>query len=532
MEELDRVFLRRLGKLRAPGCPSTEVLGDFVERRVGPEEQKSLEAHLRVCPSCLNRLIELRELVYLERAGESPPPDLVRRTKGLLSSEEEAGFFSVRILRPLRQLWEGLERWRAPYFSVALASAAALLLVFVGLRVLREGFSGGKGGIGVLGEFSAPEKRLLQALFSLSPDLGPLYQRLTLTLRELPKNLLLEQTRGASGSEVYRRAAPATVLILTEQGEGSGVVISPEGEVLTGGHVVSGAKELVVVFKPESGEEGVKGEKAFSAILLKEDPVADLALLRVEDPPEGLSFLSPEGTTAPVGVGQRVYALGIEGKVWTYAEGTVRGVHPQHRWVGPRGLLHEGGVIEVALSPGSSGGPLLSEGGEVLGFIPCRGKEDSQAGGVEGIRGFLRRARGQAKARAFSAPSSSYRTESYGGGIVGVYVEARVPPPDLWLVYEGGGQPVYGVTRTFSQGELDTVIVGMGPGGKGLTYYFDLDCDGGVDLVGYRGGEGSGIGSYGLPEGSLRVADLAGELAKALKERAVPYPRLQVCGGL
>ena len=93
MKELDRTLLQQLSQLKAPDCPSEDALvgalGDFLDGKGSPEERQSLEAHLRACPSCINRLIDLRELAHLEKEGEEPPRSLVNELKRLVLTQEE-----------------------------------------------------------------------------------------------------------------------------------------------------------------------------------------------------------------------------------------------------------------------------------------------------------------------------------------------------------------------------------------------------------------------------------------------------------
>src|SRR5262249_29685067 len=150
---------------------------------------------------------------------------------------------------------------------------------------------GGGEQIKAATELSAPERTLLTALSLAPAGPDPLQPHLVATLEKLPKNLLLEETRGATNVEVYKKAAPATVLVVTDQGLGSGVVISNQGEVLTNRHVIQGASRIAIVFKPQRGVE-VKKELAFAATLSKADQVADLALLQIQTPPQTLRVLA------------------------------------------------------------------------------------------------------------------------------------------------------------------------------------------------------------------------------------------------
>src|SRR5438128_9168646 len=88
VKELDKTLLEQLSRLKAPDCPSVGALGDFLDGKGSPEERQSLEAHLRACPSCLNRLIDLQELAHLEKEGEEPPRALVNELKRLIPPPE------------------------------------------------------------------------------------------------------------------------------------------------------------------------------------------------------------------------------------------------------------------------------------------------------------------------------------------------------------------------------------------------------------------------------------------------------------
>ena len=69
----------------------------------------------------------------------------------------------------------------------------------------------------------------------------------------------------------------------------------------------------------------------------------------------------------------------------------------------------------------------------------------------------------------------------------------RVPPPDVWMVYRdlSAEQPSYGAKSSRGSGQIDTVVLGADPRWQALVHYFDTNCDGLVDLIGYDArGEG------------------------------------------
>jgi serine protease DegQ len=72
---------------------------------------------------------------------------------------------------------------------------------------------------------------------------------------------------------IVRDVEPSVVAVLTNVGEGSGVVWRPEGLVLTNHHVVDGARSVELAF--------ADGKRA-SAQVVATDPLTDLALLRAD----------------------------------------------------------------------------------------------------------------------------------------------------------------------------------------------------------------------------------------------------------
>jgi S1-C subfamily serine protease len=163
---------------------------------------------------------------------------------------------------------------------------------------------------------------------------------------------------------VVERLTPSVVSIriitanghsATAQGAGSGLVIAPDGFIVTNHHVVEKATAVTVVFT--DGRE-------LAARVVGSDPATDLALLRV-----------PEGGLAPVEiarsenlrVGQLVIAIGNPlGFQSSVSTGVVSALGRNLR--GQSGRLIENIIqTDVALNPGNSGGPLVDSRGRVVG---------------------------------------------------------------------------------------------------------------------------------------------------------------------
>ncbi len=139
-------------------------------------------------------------------------------------------------------------------------------------------------------------------------------------------------------------------------GTGSGVVIAPDGYVLTNSHVVSGSESIEVKFR-----DGV----THHATLVGEDPPTDLAVIRVES--SGLHYATV-GDSDTLRVGQLVIAIGNPlGFDSTVSIGVISALGRALR--SRDGRLIENIIQHTApLNPGNSGGPLVNSRGHLVGI--------------------------------------------------------------------------------------------------------------------------------------------------------------------
>ncbi|TMR20959.1 PDZ domain-containing protein [Nonomuraea turkmeniaca] len=177
-------------------------------------------------------------------------------------------------------------------------------------------------------------------------------------------------------AQVAEKVQPSVVMIQGQTAEGSGVVLSEDGLILTNNHVVSGQNALTVKFND--------GRTA-KASVVGTDPATDLAVIRAE----GVKGLAKAtlGDSDQVKVGDQVLALGsplgLDGSVTSgivsALDRTVTvGGNPGEQQLPPgwnrQGTGSEtttlGGMIQTdaAINPGNSGGALVNAAGELIGI--------------------------------------------------------------------------------------------------------------------------------------------------------------------
>ncbi len=162
-----------------------------------------------------------------------------------------------------------------------------------------------------------------------------------------------EPTHIYSLAEMVALLEPMVVRIETEEGSGSGIIISRTGYVLTNNHVVEGAHLIEITL--------TNGEK-YDGIVVSRDEQRDLAIVGIigdiTDFPEGVL-----GSSDNIRVGEEVvvigFSLGLEGQV-TVSKGIVSAI----RDIDGSSYIQ----TDAPINPGNSGGPLVNLNGEIIGI--------------------------------------------------------------------------------------------------------------------------------------------------------------------
>jgi S1-C subfamily serine protease len=157
------------------------------------------------------------------------------------------------------------------------------------------------------------------------------------------------------------------------EGAGSGCVLDKRGHILTNYHVVEGANKIAVTL--QDGKESYDGE------LIGEDPENDIAVLKIDAPPEQLVPV-PIGTSDNLHVGQRVYTLGnpfgLEGTLTTGIISNLNRTLPSRTGREMKSIIQ----TDAAMNPGNSGGPLLDTSGRMIGMNVAIATKVGQNAGV------------------------------------------------------------------------------------------------------------------------------------------------------
>lgn len=222
-----------------------------------------------------------------------------------------------------------------------------------------------------------------------------------------------------STADRFRYWREATVIVQTEEGWGSGAIVSADGWILTTYQVVQiaaqraaleGEAARVKVITGQQGEGPITPQPAIEGILYRADPIHDLALLKLEKFPAGRKTLSYFKLAEEIKVDEDCYITGSQQNslAWWLRAGNVSKVfnYPEDQTQPSSSIASREPrvdrtvatlvVSDIRSSPGDSGGPLLNAQGDLVGIttalssLPIIGGAASWHIALKHVQAFLR----------------------------------------------------------------------------------------------------------------------------------------------
>ena len=175
---------------------------------------------------------------------------------------------------------------------------------------------------------------------------------------------------------VYKKCKDSVVQILAESslsdsGQGSGVILSSDGYIVTNKHVVGSGTDFSIVFSDESSAR---------ATLVGYDSLSDIAILKTEK--EGLVPMVL-GSSEDLTVGQTLLAIGNPyGYTWSLTSGMVSGVERMVSTSTSASVIPNMIQTDALINPGNSGGPLLDTKGRMVGLVSSIYSTSGSAQGI------------------------------------------------------------------------------------------------------------------------------------------------------
>jgi putative serine protease PepD len=224
------------------------------------------------------------------------------------------------------------------------------------------------------------------ALLAFPPDIGGQVS--------VPRDARTQSTVNASVEQIATKVLPSVVTLTTELAsgelhEGSGIVLTPDGLVMTNNHVVAAAGDASQ--DPVSSFVTLDDGRTTPFSLVATDPMSDIAVVRAQ----GVSGLTPIsfGSSAGLVVGQPVAAVGSPlGLSGTVTSGIVSALNR------PVFGAAEGNTpfaafdaiqTDAALNPGNSGGALVDMNGELIGMNSASASLGSLGDGADAEAGSI-----------------------------------------------------------------------------------------------------------------------------------------------
>ncbi len=264
-------------------------------------------------------------------------------------------------------------------FGRLIVLVATFAIMFAVVTVLRTWHSGGDLRSLIPG-FAKKSSQFHPETFTL-PDKAPLdvgdvellsrlnneYARLT---EAVVPSVVSIDTAGMRSEQLLDIWGGTRVRNYPTQGQGSGVIVTKEGHIMTNHHVIAGQQKIRVT---------LHGGKTYTAHLIGEDTLLDVAVLKI-DSEETFTPLKL-GDSSQVKVGQIVLAVGNPfGLGETVTQGIIS-AKERSLSDNQRDLFQ----TDAAINPGNSGGPLVNLHGEIIGINVAIFSPDKQNPGFQGV---------------------------------------------------------------------------------------------------------------------------------------------------
>ena len=181
-------------------------------------------------------------------------------------------------------------------------------------------------------------------------------------------------------TQAVEKAGPAVVTVIGQAdafgnvSSGSGVIISPDGYILTNNHVIEDTLQLAIILADGS---------QLPASLVGADPFSDLAVLKAEG---SIPAVAPLGNSDALKPGETVIAIGspLGDFKNTVTVGVVSATG--RRLDSGRGFILEDMIqTDAAINQGNSGGPLVNLAGQVIGLNTLVLRGNGMGATVEGL---------------------------------------------------------------------------------------------------------------------------------------------------
>jgi serine protease Do len=197
----------------------------------------------------------------------------------------------------------------------------------------------------------SPLISLDQAMEALTARVRPAVVNVAVTSRISQHQFAEDDGDGQDGQEQQQQQQPTI-----EHGLGSGVIISPDGYIVTNNHVIAGAINISVT---------LSNRDIYSAKLIGADPLTDLAVIKID----GHDFPSiPWGDSTKLEPGQTVLAFGNPyGFRFSVTRGIVSALNRANLG-NDRRKPGEFIQTDAAINPGNSGGALVDARGQLIGI--------------------------------------------------------------------------------------------------------------------------------------------------------------------